>query len=188
MGCCHWHGWDSVLHLGCYQFVRVSIPCNRAFSVVQVHLLTSGRVLQGWYQVHQLEDRTASEISWIGSTQALFVFGGGVIGGPLFDLYGAKVPSIEVHQLSNYRADFRLLGYSAGGIALCCEHHADQRLQGVSSVCARSGHSWWSFQWHDHISSDVCRTPIFQQETRRCHGNRDSGVFPRRCRLAHRPK
>ncbi|EGD85256.1 hypothetical protein H112_08987 [Trichophyton rubrum D6] len=54
-------------------------------------VINSFGVLQGWYQVHQLEDRTASEISWIGSTQALFVFGGGVIGGPLFDLYGAKV-------------------------------------------------------------------------------------------------
>ncbi|EFQ96698.1 hypothetical protein MGYG_08622 [Nannizzia gypsea CBS 118893] len=54
-------------------------------------VINSFGVLQGWYQVNQLQDRTASEISWIGSTQAFFVFGGGVIGGPLFDLYGAKV-------------------------------------------------------------------------------------------------
>ncbi|KAK2762688.1 hypothetical protein FQN54_000862 [Arachnomyces sp. PD_36] len=48
-------------------------------------------VYQGWYEANQLHDRSPSDISWIGSTQAFLVFGGGAVGGPLFDLYGAKV-------------------------------------------------------------------------------------------------
>ncbi|EEP76862.1 predicted protein [Uncinocarpus reesii 1704] len=48
-------------------------------------------VYQAYYESSQLRGHSPSQISWIGSTQAFFVFGGGIVGGPLFDLYGAKV-------------------------------------------------------------------------------------------------
>lgn len=38
-----------------------------------------------------LSHETQSTISWIGSVQLFFLYAGGVVGGPLFDRYGAKV-------------------------------------------------------------------------------------------------
>ena len=46
---------------------------------------------QEYYESHQLHDQSPSTISWIGSLQSFFLFGGALVGGPLFDRYGAKV-------------------------------------------------------------------------------------------------
>lgn len=48
-------------------------------------------VYQEYYGTHQLQNKTPSTISWIGSLQIFFLFGGSLIGGPLFDRFGAKV-------------------------------------------------------------------------------------------------
>ncbi|KAL4781679.1 major facilitator superfamily domain-containing protein [Aspergillus varians] len=48
-------------------------------------------VYQAYYQANQLRDQTTSAISWIGSIQSFFLFGASLVGGPLFDRYGAKV-------------------------------------------------------------------------------------------------
>lgn len=48
-------------------------------------------VYQEYYATHQLRNETPSAISWIGSLQVFFLFGGALFGGPLFDRYGAKV-------------------------------------------------------------------------------------------------
>lgn len=48
-------------------------------------------VFQEYYQTHQLIHETPSTISWIGSLQTFFLFGGSLVGGPLFDRFGAKV-------------------------------------------------------------------------------------------------
>jgi len=53
--------------------------------------LTGASVFQEYYQTHQLRHETPSAISWIGSLQTFFLFGGSLVGGPLFDRYGAKV-------------------------------------------------------------------------------------------------
>ena len=46
-------------------------------------------VFQSTYQAHQLSNEPSSTISWIGSVQTCLLMGGGIIGGPLFDRYGA---------------------------------------------------------------------------------------------------
>ncbi|KAL2827332.1 putative monocarboxylate transporter [Aspergillus cavernicola] len=48
-------------------------------------------VYQNYYSTHQLMDKSASTISWIGSVQTCLLLGGGIVGGPLFDRYGAMV-------------------------------------------------------------------------------------------------
>jgi hypothetical protein len=48
-------------------------------------------VFQEYYQTHQLRNETPSSISWIGSLQIFFLFGGTLFGGPLFDRFGEKV-------------------------------------------------------------------------------------------------
>ena len=48
-------------------------------------------VYQEYYVSHQLHNKSPSTVSWIGSLQSCFVFGGAMFGGPLFDRYGAKV-------------------------------------------------------------------------------------------------
>ncbi|EPE04549.1 monocarboxylate permease-like protein [Ophiostoma piceae UAMH 11346] len=48
-------------------------------------------VYQNYYSTHQLMDKSASTIAWIGSVQTCLLLGGGIIGGPLFDRYGATV-------------------------------------------------------------------------------------------------
>lgn len=55
--------------------------------------LTDGwhRVYQEYYTEHFLAHESSSNISWIGSVQACFLFSGSLIGGPLFDRYGALV-------------------------------------------------------------------------------------------------
>ncbi|KAF8476175.1 major facilitator superfamily domain-containing protein [Kalaharituber pfeilii] len=49
----------------------------------------------GTYQAYYTEDllsyRTPSDIAWIGSIQLFFLFFGGMIFGPMFDAYGAKI-------------------------------------------------------------------------------------------------
>ncbi|KAB8345905.1 hypothetical protein FH972_022960 [Carpinus fangiana] len=52
------------------------------------------RVLQQYYQSHQLQHKTPSDISWIGSLQLFFLFAASLIGGPMFDRYGGKVSSL----------------------------------------------------------------------------------------------
>ncbi|EXU99397.1 MFS transporter [Metarhizium robertsii] len=48
-------------------------------------------IYQDYYSEHMLSHETQSTISWIGSVQLFFLYAGGVVGGPLFDRYGAKV-------------------------------------------------------------------------------------------------
>jgi hypothetical protein len=53
--------------------------------------------LQQYYLTHQLSAESPSDIAWIGSISVFLQFLIGVVGGPLFDRFGAKVchPSIE---------------------------------------------------------------------------------------------
>ncbi|KAL4881190.1 major facilitator superfamily domain-containing protein [Aspergillus karnatakaensis] len=53
--------------------------------------VNSWGVYQAYYQAHQLRNETPSAISWIGSLQSFFIFAASLVGGPLFDRYGAKV-------------------------------------------------------------------------------------------------
>lgn len=48
-------------------------------------------VFQAYYIHNQLRDHSPDDISWIGSIQIFLVFALGVIGGPIFDRYGAWV-------------------------------------------------------------------------------------------------
>ncbi|EXJ81382.1 hypothetical protein A1O3_07673 [Capronia epimyces CBS 606.96] len=48
-------------------------------------------VYQEYYSTHQLRDRSASSIAWIGSIQVFFQFSSGVVAGPLFDRHGEKI-------------------------------------------------------------------------------------------------
>ncbi|KAB5523835.1 riboflavin transporter MCH5 [Coniochaeta sp. 2T2.1] len=48
-------------------------------------------VFQAYYLSHQLQNETPDRIAWIGSLQNFLIFASGVIGGPLFDRFGAKV-------------------------------------------------------------------------------------------------
>jgi hypothetical protein len=68
-------------------------PPHATPHAAHVVLLTSDSIFQAYYETHQLRDMSPSTIAWIGSLQAFFVFAGGLIGGPLFDRYGAKVCS-----------------------------------------------------------------------------------------------
>lgn len=46
---------------------------------------------QEYYMRHQLRDETPGDIAWIGSLSAFLQFATGMIGGPLFDRFGARV-------------------------------------------------------------------------------------------------
>ncbi|KAK0650019.1 riboflavin transporter MCH5 [Cercophora newfieldiana] len=48
-------------------------------------------VFQAYYIGNQLKDHSPDDISWIGSLQVFLVFAVGVLGGPIFDRYGAWV-------------------------------------------------------------------------------------------------
>ena len=48
-------------------------------------------IFQAYYMLHQLQDETPDNISWIMSVQMCSMFLTGAVAGPLFDRYGAKV-------------------------------------------------------------------------------------------------
>ncbi|MCJ1394629.1 hypothetical protein MMC18_007509 [Xylographa bjoerkii] len=68
----------------------VAIGCAGVMFCTLGHVNAFG-VYQEYYETHQLQDHSPSDISWIGSLQIFFQFSGSLIGGPLFDRYGAKV-------------------------------------------------------------------------------------------------
>lgn len=53
-------------------------------------------VLADYYIQHQLRGESASKIAWIGSLSAFLQFFSGMVGGPLFDRYGAKVSQLRL--------------------------------------------------------------------------------------------
>lgn len=57
-------------------------------------------VLADYYIQHQLRGESASKIAWIGSLSAFLQFFSGMVGGPLFDRYGAKASRVPLHQWS----------------------------------------------------------------------------------------
>ncbi|KAF2663536.1 putative monocarboxylate permease [Microthyrium microscopicum] len=59
-------------------------------------------VYQTYYSLNQLKDTSPSDIAWIGSLQAFFIFASSLIGGPLFDRYGEQVirPAAFLYVLS----------------------------------------------------------------------------------------
>lgn len=48
-------------------------------------------VFESYYMENQLKNESADNIAWIGSLQSFLILATGVIGGPLFDRYGAQV-------------------------------------------------------------------------------------------------
>ncbi|PWY94778.1 MFS general substrate transporter, partial [Aspergillus sclerotioniger CBS 115572] len=54
-------------------------------------LANSFGAFEDYYLTHQLKGDTEGAISWIGSLQSFLQFFSGMLGGPLFDRYGAKV-------------------------------------------------------------------------------------------------
>ncbi|EXJ92105.1 hypothetical protein A1O3_00655 [Capronia epimyces CBS 606.96] len=48
-------------------------------------------VFQEYYMAHQLANKSADQIAWIGSLSSFIQFGAGTIGGPLFDRFGAWI-------------------------------------------------------------------------------------------------
>jgi MFS family permease len=53
--------------------------------------LTIDSIFQNYYLTHQLFNETPSQIAWIGSFQIFFLLSGNIIGGPLFDRFGANI-------------------------------------------------------------------------------------------------
>lgn len=53
--------------------------------------VNSNGVFIEYYLSHQLKNRSANDVAWIGSLGNFIQFGSGVIGGPLFDRFGANV-------------------------------------------------------------------------------------------------
>lgn len=65
-------------------------------------------VYQEYYQTHQLRHNSPSTISWLGSIQIFFLFGGTLFGGPLFDRYGAKVCFFDLVSCKDQFVDISL--------------------------------------------------------------------------------
>ncbi|KAF7167940.1 hypothetical protein CNMCM6106_003289 [Aspergillus hiratsukae] len=84
------------------------------------HVNTWG-VYQAYYEANQLRGHSPSAIAWIGSLQAFSIFAAGLVGGPLFDRYGAKVimPSAIVYLFSIFMT------------SLCKEYWQFMLAQGV---------------------------------------------------------
>ncbi|KAG8416070.1 hypothetical protein J3459_013829 [Metarhizium acridum] len=103
-------------------------------------------IYQDYYSQRMLSHETQSTISWIGSVQLFFLYDGGVIGGPLFDRYGAKasdtapglimVVAIMMTSLCTQYYQFMLAPGILGGLAsgmlfapamTCVSHYVHKR-------------------------------------------------------------
>jgi hypothetical protein len=89
-------GWSVAI--GCSGVLFSTFGYVNAFGyALYLHLvslyLTEFSVMQEYYQTHMLRHETPSAISWIGSLQTFFLFAGSLVGGPLFDRFGAQVCS-----------------------------------------------------------------------------------------------
>lgn len=64
--------------------------------------VNSNGIFIEYYLSHQLNHRTADDVAWIGSLSNFIQFGSGVIGGPMFDRYGAwvRIPSPRLQYVS----------------------------------------------------------------------------------------
>lgn len=74
----------------------VRLYCCFKLTVTTRHPLCAGQlnafgVFQTYYAEHQLADRSASDISWIGSIQLSAIYFCGLLLGPAMDRYGATV-------------------------------------------------------------------------------------------------
>lgn len=69
----------------------LGMTANHSHIYIYYSPLTIKSVYQEYYQTNQLRHQSPSTISWLGSIQIFFLFGGTLFGGPLFDRYGAKV-------------------------------------------------------------------------------------------------
>ncbi|KND90986.1 Riboflavin transporter MCH5 [Tolypocladium ophioglossoides CBS 100239] len=78
-------------------------------------------VFQDYYSRHFLSDKSQSSISWIGSIQVFFLYAGGVVGGPLFDRYGARVIPVP-----GFMAVFAIMMTS-----LCTKYYQFMLAQGI---------------------------------------------------------
>ncbi|KAL3455756.1 major facilitator superfamily domain-containing protein [Aspergillus heterothallicus] len=85
--------------------------------------VNSWGVYQAYYQEHQLRGETSSAISWIGSLQIFFMFSASLVGGPLFDRYGAKViyPPAVIYMFTVFMT------------SLCKEYYQFMLCQGILS-------------------------------------------------------
>ncbi|KAJ5556618.1 hypothetical protein N7494_000533 [Penicillium frequentans] len=109
-------------------------------------------VYQDYYTEHFLSSETSSNISWIGSVQVCFLFSGSIVGGPLFDRYGASVIhvpaiamvlSVMMTSLCKEYYQFMLAQGIMGGIAsgmlfapvmTCVSHYFHQRRSAALGV------------------------------------------------------
>lgn len=114
-----------VLHIWLSEYLGVSD--EQQFRYTHSPLADSdwlSRVYQDYYLTHQLSDYSSSAIAWIGSVQVFLQYGGGLLGGPLFDRYGAKV-SVSASPLILTLwtvADFSLDYHSAGNFVRFLDH------------------------------------------------------------------
>lgn len=102
-----------------------------------------GSVYQEYYQSHQLQHKSPSDISWIGSMQVFFLFGSGLVGGPLFDQFGEKVnfplPSLRPPEIPQLTAHIKQVAWLPAALyvlsimmtSLCKSYYQFILAQGV---------------------------------------------------------
>ncbi|KAJ0422506.1 major facilitator superfamily domain-containing protein [Aspergillus carlsbadensis] len=94
---------------------------NSGVMLCTLGYVNSWGVYQAYYQTNQLHSETSSAIAWIGSLQTFFIFSASLVGGPLFDRYGAKViyPPAVIYTLTIFLT------------SLCKEYYQFMLCQGV---------------------------------------------------------
>jgi hypothetical protein len=54
-----------------------------------------------YYLSHQLQDKSPGDIAWVGSRSSFLQFAAGMVGGPLFDLFGGWVSRADIRSFMN---------------------------------------------------------------------------------------
>ncbi|KAL1897912.1 hypothetical protein Sste5346_003764 [Sporothrix stenoceras] len=103
-----WRAWSVAIGAGFITFAALGFA-------------NSFGVFQEYYITHQLSDKSADTIAWIGSCTAFFQFVAGSISGPLFDRYGSWL----------IRPATILCVFATMMISLCHEYYQFLLAQGI---------------------------------------------------------
>jgi MFS family permease len=91
-----------------------------------------------YYLSHQLQDKSPSDIAWIGSLSSFLQFAAGMVGGPLFDFFGSWVSRTNMKSFSNIADRVQIIIPSAilyvfalMMLSLCDQYWQIMLVQGV---------------------------------------------------------
>lgn len=119
--------------------------------------VNSNGVFIEYYLSHQLSHRSADDVSWIASLSTFIQFASGLVGGPLFDRYGAWVCSLSAFFFDAYSLYKLVTSYllyidpSTKRLLVHPRCYADEPVPRILALHVGSGRPTWHRYGRPHV-------------------------------------